>query len=75
MRSPADASTGEGGLSPQTAVHFSRVLNKAMKRAKKLRLIASNPIEDATPPKVEDKEMKTLTHDQARNCSPQPRPP
>ena len=56
---------GNGGLSAQTVVHFGRVLNKAMKRAKKLRLIASNPVEDATPPKVEDKEMQTLTAEQA----------
>ena len=40
---------GKGGLSPQTVVHFGRVLNLAMKRAKKLRLIASNPVEDASP--------------------------
>jgi integrase len=56
---------GKGGLSPQTVVHFGRVLNLAMKRAKKLRLIASNPVEDATPPKVEEKEMQTLTDEQA----------
>jgi integrase len=56
---------GNGGLSPQTVVHFGRVLNKAMKRAKKLRLIASNPVEDATPPRVEEKEMQTLTDEQA----------
>jgi integrase len=56
---------GQGGLAPQTVVHFGRVLHKAMKPAKQLRLIASNPVEDATPPKVEDKEMQTLTAEQA----------
>jgi integrase len=56
---------GKGGLSPQTVVHFGRVLNIAMKSAKKLRLIASNPVEDAARPKIEDKEMQTLTDEQA----------
>ena len=41
---------GKGGLSPQTVVHFDRVLNMAMKRARKLRLIASNPVEDVDRP-------------------------
>jgi integrase len=56
---------GKGGLSPQTVVHFGRVLHQAMKRATKLRLIATNPVDDATPPKVEEKEMQTLTEEQA----------
>ena len=56
---------GKGGLSPQTVVHFGRVLHQAMKRATKLRLIATNPVDDATPPKVEEREMQTLTEEQA----------
>jgi integrase len=56
---------GKGGLSPQTVVHFDRVLNRAMKGAQKMRLIAVNPVEDVERPKIEDREMQTLTDDQA----------
>lgn len=55
---------GRGGLSPQTVVHFDRVLHLALKRARALRLIAVNPVEDAERPKVEDREMQTLTEKQ-----------
>jgi integrase len=48
---------GKGGLSARTVHHHDRVLNIALKRARKLRLIATNPTEDATPPKVERQEM------------------
>jgi integrase len=56
---------GKGGLSPQTVVHFDRVLSLALKRARALRLIAVNPAEDVKRPKVEDREMQTLTDEQA----------
>jgi integrase len=56
---------GKGGLSAQTVVHFDRVLSKALKRARKLRLISVNPAEDVERPKVEDREMQTLSDDQA----------
>jgi integrase len=46
-------------------VHFDRVLSLALKRARALRLIAVNPAEDAERPKVEDREMQTLTDEQA----------
>lgn len=56
---------GKGGLSPQTVVHFHRVLSLALKRARALRLIAVNPAEDVRVPKIDDREMKTLTDEQA----------
>jgi integrase len=51
---------GSGGLSPQTVVHHDRVLNVALKRARALRLIPNNPVEDASRPKVERHEIEAL---------------
>jgi integrase len=51
---------GTGGLSAQTVVHHDRVLNVALKRARSLRLIASNPIEDVSRPRVERHEIEAL---------------
>ena len=51
---------GTGGLSPQTVVHHDRVLHVALKRARALRLLSSNPAEDVSPPKVQRKEIKVL---------------
>jgi integrase len=48
---------GKGGLSPQTVRHHDRVLNVALKRARRLRLIVTNPVEDADAPKVERQEL------------------
>jgi integrase len=56
---------GKGELSPQTVLHFHRLLDHAMKRARKRRLIAVNPVEDVDPPKVEEREMQTLDDEQA----------
>jgi integrase len=56
---------GKGGLSPQTVVHFDRVLHLALKRARKLRLIAVNPAEDVERPQVERREMQTLSDEEA----------
>jgi integrase len=56
---------GKGGLSPQTVVHFDRVLHLALKRARSLRLITVNPAEDVERPQVERREMQTLNDDQA----------
>lgn len=51
---------GKGGLSAQTVRHLDRVLNVALKRARALRLIAVNPVEDVTRPKVERREVEHL---------------
>jgi integrase len=56
---------GKGGLSAQTVRHFDRVLNVALKRARALRLIAYNPVEDVEKPRVEREEMKVLDAAQA----------
>ena len=56
---------GKGGLSPQTVRHHDRLLNVALKRARALRLIATNPVEDVTCPKVERKEIEILDDDEA----------
>jgi len=56
---------GQGGLSPQTVVHFDRVLSLALKRARALRLIAVNPAEDVERPRVERPEMQTLSDEAA----------
>jgi integrase len=48
---------GKGGLSARTVSHHDRVLHIALKRARKLRLIATNPTEDATTPKAERREI------------------
>jgi integrase len=55
---------GKGGLSAQTVRHHDRVLNVALKRARALRLIATNPVEDVSPPKVERKELQVLDTDE-----------
>jgi integrase len=51
---------GSGGLSAQTVVHHGRVLNVALKRARALRLIPTNPVEDASRPKIERGEIEVL---------------
>lgn len=55
---------GKGGLSAQTVRHHDRVLNVALKRARALRLIATNPIEDVSRPKVERAELQVLEPDE-----------
>jgi integrase len=55
---------GRGGLSPQTVVHHERVLNAALYRARKLRLIAINPVDDVDPPRVERAPIVTLSTEQ-----------
>lgn len=48
---------GTGGLSAQTVVHHDRVLHVALKRARALRLLANNPVEDVSRPKVQREEI------------------
>jgi integrase len=54
----------KGGLSPQTVRHHDRVLHTALDRARKLRLIAVNPVDDVEPPRVERAKMITLRSDE-----------
>ena len=66
---------GKGGLSARTVHHHDRVLNIAFKRARKLGLIAANPTEDATPPKVERQGSCYRMPPGSHACSPRsPRP-
>jgi integrase len=51
---------GKGGLSAQTVVHHHRVLHVALKRARALRLISTNPVEDASRPVVQRHEIEAL---------------
>jgi integrase len=52
--------SGNGGLSAQTVVHHARVLSTALRRAKALRLISNNPVEDTSQPRVERREIEVL---------------
>jgi integrase len=55
---------GCGGLSPQTVRHVDRMLHAALSRARKLRLISSNPVDDAEPPRVERAPIVVLRREQ-----------
>jgi integrase len=55
---------GRGGLAPQTVRHVDRILHVALERARRLRLIATNPVDDATPPRVERAPIVTLRPEQ-----------
>ncbi len=55
---------GKGGLSRQTVIHHDRVLHVALKRARALRLIPTNPIEDVERPRVERREIEVLEPDE-----------
>jgi integrase len=58
----------EGGLSPRTRRHIHRILSAALSRAVEQQLLARNPADVFRKrlPKVERREMKTLTIDQAQ---------
>jgi integrase len=54
---------GKGGLSPRTVHHMHRVLFKALKQAKRWKLIADNPagdLEKEDRPKIEKKAVATI---------------
>lgn len=52
---------GGGGLSAQTVLHHHRLLHEILEFAVKWNIIETNPTDNAIPPKVEKKEMNTLT--------------
>jgi integrase len=56
-----------GGLSPQTRRHVHRILNASLSRAVEQQVIARNPADIVARhlPKVERREMLTLTSDEA----------
>ncbi|MEQ9247468.1 MAG: site-specific integrase [Nitratireductor sp.] len=55
---------GNGGLSPQTVLHFHRVLHKALSQAVKWQLLARNPADAVDPPKPERKTMRALDEEE-----------
>lgn len=55
------------GLSPKTVRNINQVISAALTFAKEQKLIISNPTEGSSLPKLEHKEMKTLTVDQLQS--------
>lgn len=51
---------GKGGLAPQTVLHFHRLLHRALGQAVRWQLLGRNPVDAATPPRPERKEMNAL---------------
>lgn len=51
---------GTGGLSPQTVLHFHRLLHRALGQAVKWQLLVRNPIDAVEPPRPERKKMSVL---------------
>lgn len=60
------ADKADGKLSERSVHHTHRVLHQAFAYAVRRRRIPRNPCDDAKPPKVDRKEMKVLTPEQAR---------
>lgn len=52
------------GLSPKTVRNINQVISSALNFAKEQKLIASNPTDSCVLPKLEHREMKTLTAEQ-----------
>ena len=53
------------GLSPRSVVHNHRVLREALGQAVKWQLLAVNPADAVTPPRVERQEMRSLSAQQS----------
>ena len=51
----------DDGLAARTVLHHHRVLKQSLKQAVRWGLLASNPSDAATPPRVERREMRTLS--------------
>ena len=49
------------GLTARTVLHHHRLLKQALNQAVRWGLLASNPADAVTPPRVERREMRTLT--------------
>ncbi len=55
------------GLSPKTVRNINQVISSALTFAKEQKLIISNPADGCALPKLEHREMKTLTADQLQS--------
>jgi integrase len=53
--------SGKTGLSAQTVLHVHRLLNEALRCAVKWRLLLWSPCDAVQPPRVEAREMRTLS--------------
>ena len=51
---------GTGGLSPQTVVHFHRLLHKALDQAMRWQMLPRNPASAVEPPRPQRKQMRAL---------------
>lgn len=51
---------GRGGLSPQTVLHYHRLLHKALDQAVKWQMLARNPASAVEPPKPQREQMRAL---------------
>ena len=51
---------GKGGLSAQTIRHHHTLLHRALQQAVGWRLLANNPVDAVTPPRVERRELQVL---------------
>jgi integrase len=51
---------GNGGLSPQTVLHFHRILHKALTQAVRWQLLARNPATAVEPPRPQREQMRAL---------------
>ncbi|HHV79051.1 MAG TPA: site-specific integrase [Firmicutes bacterium] len=54
-----------GGLSARSVLYHHRILHKALRTAVKWRIVPYNAAEAADPPSMEQKEMRSLTSEQA----------
>lgn len=54
-------------MSGQSALHVYRAFSTALNRAVKWRLITANPLLAVDPPKASERELETLTKDEAAN--------
>ncbi len=55
---------GRGGLSPQTVLHYHRLLHKALDQAVKWQMLARNPAAAVEPPRPQRQEMRALDEDE-----------
>lgn len=51
---------GKGGLSPQTVLHFHRLLHKALDQAVKWQMLPRNPASAVEPPRPQREQMRAL---------------
>src|SRR5581483_4961706 len=63
----------KAGLSPTTVHHLHAVIHKGRSQAVRWNLVHRNVADFVDPPRIERFEMRTLSPDEARRCSPPPK--